>query len=291
MTVFLHQRRGRAGLHAGAARDAFGFEERLVHARRDVARKAAVVDGQRERALNFFAGANAARADDAFRRIEGEIRVRLVLLLMSMVLAVIAVADFAQAHRARHVLQLAVAVGGAGQTVQRMVADVEFHHPAAQLRDAIGLGEHLHPVLGRRRARRGRSLASLDLDQAQAARAEGFQRIRGAQLGHLDAGERGGTHDRGSGRHGDRNTVDLQRDRLLALFRGRPAVDHGLVDIRMDCHGTSLCSSYYITRRPPRAKAYGRNLQGNARARSSPASGSGRPERRASRPLGSRRDP
>ena len=32
---FLDQRRGRAGLHAGAAGDAFGLEEMLVHARRD----------------------------------------------------------------------------------------------------------------------------------------------------------------------------------------------------------------------------------------------------------------
>ena len=36
---FLHQRRGRAGLHAGAAGDAFGVEELLVHAGRDLARR------------------------------------------------------------------------------------------------------------------------------------------------------------------------------------------------------------------------------------------------------------
>ena len=264
----LHQRRRRAGLHAGAARDALGFEEVLVHAGRDVAREAAVVDRQRERALDFFAGANAARADDALRRIEGEIRVRLVLRLMGVVLAVIAVADFAQTHRARHVLQLAVAVGGAGQAVQRMVADVEFHDPAPQLGDAIGLGVDLHAVLGGRRAGRGRSTAAVDLDQAQAAGAEGFERVGGAELGNLDAGERCGPHQRRAGRNRDRDAVDVQADALHARLLGGPPVDHGLVDIRMDCHGTSLCSPYYITRQPPRAKAYGQNLQGNAQARS-----------------------
>ncbi len=75
----LGQRRGRAGLHAGAAGDAFGAEERLVHAGRDAAVEAAPGDRQREGALHFLAGAHAARADDAFRRIIGEVRIRLVL--------------------------------------------------------------------------------------------------------------------------------------------------------------------------------------------------------------------
>ena len=56
-----------------------------------------------------------------------------------MVLAVIAVAHLAQADRAGHVLQFAVAVGGAGQAVERMVGDVELHHAAAQLRQTLGV--------------------------------------------------------------------------------------------------------------------------------------------------------
>jgi len=38
-----------------------------------------------------------------------------------VVLALIAIADIAQADGAGHVLQFAIAVGGAGQAVQRMV--------------------------------------------------------------------------------------------------------------------------------------------------------------------------
>ena len=68
-----------------------------------------------------------------FDGIEGEIGVGLVLLGVEVVLAVIAVAHLAQADGAGHVLQLAVAVGGAGQAVERMVGDVELHHAAAQL--------------------------------------------------------------------------------------------------------------------------------------------------------------
>jgi hypothetical protein len=41
--------------------------------------EAAALDGQREGALHLLAGAHAARADDALRRVEGEIGVGLVL--------------------------------------------------------------------------------------------------------------------------------------------------------------------------------------------------------------------
>ncbi len=73
---FFVQRRGRASLHAGAARYAFRAEERFLHARRNHRAEAAAGDRQREGALHFLAGAHAARADDAFRRIVGEIGVR-----------------------------------------------------------------------------------------------------------------------------------------------------------------------------------------------------------------------
>src|SRR6185312_16467513 len=123
------QRRGRAGLHAGAAGDAFGTQEAFLHARRDAAVETTAGDRQREGALYFLAGADAARAHDAFRRIVGKIGIGLVLRHPGgvdlaggfgehVVLALIAVADVAQAHRARHVLQLAVAVRRTGQAVE-----------------------------------------------------------------------------------------------------------------------------------------------------------------------------
>ena len=52
---------------------------------RDVRGKAATVDRQRERALNFFAGADAARADDALRRLELEVGVGRILRLEAVV--------------------------------------------------------------------------------------------------------------------------------------------------------------------------------------------------------------
>ena len=63
-----------------------------------------------------------------------------------MVLALIAVAHLAQADRAGHVLQFAVAIGGAGQAVERMVGDVELHHALAQLLEPLGLGVDHHAV-------------------------------------------------------------------------------------------------------------------------------------------------
>ena len=60
-----------------------------------------------------------------------------------MVLALIAVAHLAQADGAGHVLQLAVAVGGAGEAVQRMVGDVELHHALADAGETVVLRRDL----------------------------------------------------------------------------------------------------------------------------------------------------
>ncbi len=55
-----------------------------------------------------------------------------VLRRVEVVLARVAVAHVAQADRAGHVLQLAVAVGGAREAVERVVGDVQLHDAAAQ---------------------------------------------------------------------------------------------------------------------------------------------------------------
>ena len=137
---------------------------------RDLGVEAAALDGQREGALHLLAGAHAARADDALRRIEGEVRVGLVLGLLGVVLAVVAVAHVAQADGARHVLQLAVAVGGAGQAVERMVGDVELHHALADLLQPLGLGRHHHARRDRRGAGGGRAGAALRSRPGRAGR-------------------------------------------------------------------------------------------------------------------------
>ena len=222
----LDQRCGRAGLHAGAAGDALGRKEILVHAGGDVRGKAATVDRQCERALHLFAGADAARADDALRRLELEVGVRGVLRLPKrigfavraredVVLAGVAVAYVAQADGAGHVLQLAIAVGGAGQAVQRMVGDVELHHALADAGEPVVLRGDLDAGGDGRRARGRRSAAALDLDEAETAGAEGVEAVGGAQLRHHDAEVGRGAHDRGALRHRDLLPVDLQRHHLV----------------------------------------------------------------------------
>ncbi len=216
----LGERRGRTRLHARAARHAFGIEERLVLARADLRLEAAALDRERERALHFLAGAHAARADDALARIEREIRVALVLLRVEVVLAGVTVANLAQADRARHVLQLAVAIHGAGEAVERVIGDVELHDVAAHVRDALVLRRDLHAGAGLGGARRGQTLHAFDLDEAQAARAERLEAVGGAELRDVGAGERGGAQDGGT--HGNRHVdaVDRERD-LLGRFARR----------------------------------------------------------------------
>src|SRR3546814_2626035 len=46
----------------------------------------------------------------------------------------IAVAHVAQAHRPRLILQFAIAIGRAGQAVERMVGNIKFHHAARSAR-------------------------------------------------------------------------------------------------------------------------------------------------------------
>ena len=223
---FFRQRRRRAGLHAGAAGNAFRSEEILMHAGRNAAVESPALDRQREGALHFLAGAHAARADYAFGRIVGEIgiglvlrhpaHVRLVALARrDMIVALVAIAYVAQADRTGHVLQLAVAIGGTGQAVERMVGNIEFHHTAADVLQLARLGVDDHAVGDRRRAGRRRAVAALDLDQAKPARAECVDHVGGAQFRHLDAGLRRGAHHRRAFGHGHLEAVDGQRDGLF----------------------------------------------------------------------------
>ncbi len=165
----LLQGRRRARGDACAARHAFRFHERLVFACGDARFETAPGDGQRKRALRFLARAHAAIADDALRRVVREIRIRFVFLVLQMVRAIEAVAHFAQAGDACHVLQFAVAVGGAGQAVERVIGDVQLHHVTAQRLQTIGLRAHFHTGFDRRRARSGVAALAFDLDQTQTA--------------------------------------------------------------------------------------------------------------------------
>ena len=187
--------------------------------------EAAAGDGQREGSLHFLAGPHAARADDAFRRLVGEIRIGIVDAWIGVLPAVITVAHLAQANGAGHVLQLAIAIGRAGEAIERMLRDVELHHALAQALQPVGLGHHHHALGDRRGAGGWRAIAALDLDQAKPAGAEGLDHVGGAQLRDLPAELDGRAHDGGAFRHRDRHAVDGERHRLLRLGARGAEVD------------------------------------------------------------------
>ncbi len=223
--ALLHQRRRRAGLHAGAAGHALGIEEVFAHAGRDFGLESATFYRQREGALDFVAGAYAARADDALRGIELEIGIAGVDRCVQVILAVEAVADVAQADRAGHVLQLAVAVRRAGQAVQRVVGDVQFHDITPDFRKRIGLCANLHARLDRRRARGRVTLATLNLDQAKPARAKRLEAVSRAELRDIDARFASGPQDGGARSDGRRQTVDFDLHGLRVTACGRAQVN------------------------------------------------------------------
>ncbi len=157
--------------------------------------------------------------------IEGEVGVGRVLLGAQVIGAVIAVAHLAQPHHACHLLQLAVPVGRARETVQRMVGDVQLHDAAAQVRQLARLRAHFHAGLHQSGAGGGVALAALDLHQAQPAGAKRLEHVGGAQLGHAHSGLRRGTHHRGSCGDRDGHAVDLEADQLARHAPRRAGVE------------------------------------------------------------------
>src|SRR6266404_4236859 len=174
--------------------------------------------------------AHAARAHDAFSGVVREIRVGLVLAGVGMLVAAVAVAHIPQADGPRHVLQLAVAVRRAGETIERVVGDVKLHDAFAQALQSIGLGAHRHSGRNRGDAGRRRAGAPFDLDQTEAAGTERLDHVGGAQFRNLRSHLHGGAHDRGALQHRHRMAVDGQRDSFLRPGAGRAVVD--LVDER-----------------------------------------------------------
>ncbi len=233
----LRQGRGRAGLYAGAAGDAFGIEEAVVLAGRHLRFEAPSLDGQRERALYLLASTHAARTGDAFGWVEGEVRVgdvlgrkqrigaTVLLFGIDMIGPVVAVAHLAQAHHARHVLQLAVTVGRAGEAIERMIGDVQFHHAAAYLGEPGGLRMHLHAGAYRRGAGGRIALAPLDFHQAKPARAECLEHVGGAELRDANADLCRCAQHRGTLRHPHAATVDVQLDHRGGRRFRRAVVD------------------------------------------------------------------
>ena len=244
---FFVERRGRTGLHAGAARDTFGREE-VAAAGSDLRIETATENSKREGALHLLAGAHAAGTDDALRGFEGEIGVGPVGRRLQVIGAVVAVAHVAKADVARLCLQLAVAVGAAGQTVERMVRDVELHHASSQPLQPGRPGMHDHALFCRRRAGSGRAFAALDLDETEATGAEGLEIVGCAELRDQIVDQCGGGHHRGPGRNADLSAVDGQRDVRLSGPDGRARVEflqqrHSWISYSAAARGGALAKS------------------------------------------------
>ncbi len=142
--------------------------------------KAFAVDGQGKGALYIFARAYAAAAHNAFRWVVRKIGVRFVGGIIQMILAFVAIAYVAQTHDTGHILQFAVAVGGAGQAVERVVGNVQFHDVATQIVQLWGFRTNNHSFFDRSGARRRIATAAFNFYQAQATGAKGFQTVGGA---------------------------------------------------------------------------------------------------------------
>ena len=78
-----------------------------------------------------------------------------------------------------------------------------------QLRGRIGLRANFHAFFNRRRAGCGKALATLDLDNAQAAGAECLHIVGGTKFWYVDTGLAGGSEYRGPGSYGRRQPVNL----------------------------------------------------------------------------------
>ena len=114
---------------------------------------------------------------------------------MQVVFPFHAVAHISEAHGTRHILEFAVTIGGASETVEGMVGNIEFHHAFAELVEAWGLGVHRHAFRTRGGAGGRRAGATFNFDQTKPAGAKGVEVIGGAELGNVGADHGRGAHD------------------------------------------------------------------------------------------------
>ena len=118
-----------------------------------------------------------------------------------------------------------------------MVRDVEFQHPLADAGDLVGLGADHHAVLDGFGARCGEAAPAFDLDQADAAGAEGVQIVGGAELGDVEGVLARRPHDRGADGNAYRLPVDREfhhrraTNRAITVDGRRSEVGNG------DAHG------------------------------------------------------
>ena len=213
----------RAGIDAGATGDTLRRHKRFILTGSDARFEAAPRNRDGKAALLLFTGTHAAIADNALGWVVGEIRIRFVFGgMFEMVLAGHAITHGAQPYGTRHALQFTVAVGGAGQAIQRMIRDIQLHDVTTQISQFRRLGAYFHAGLGGCGAGRRETASAFDLDQAQAAGAKRFQGICCAELRNHCAGFSRRPHERGTRFDGDGNAVNFQLDVFVGR-RGRCA--------------------------------------------------------------------
>src|SRR5690606_22545147 len=164
-------------------------QEAIVLTGGDARFKTTLVDGQCKGALNFLTGTYAAIADNALAGVVGKVRVGVVGAVVQVVGTIKAIAHAAQAHHTGHVLQFAIAIGRTGQAVQGVIGDVQLHHIAAQLVQGVVFGLDNHAFFHQGGAGSRVAATAFNVHQTQTAGAKCFQRIGGAQLGNIDAGQ------------------------------------------------------------------------------------------------------
>lgn len=212
--VLLDERARRADEAALAAEDAVRCLHRLVVGRRDDDVAAAPRVRQRRNALHVLAGADAAAAADALRRVahDGGIRHDARLLL----------ADGRQrgvldVEAAAEALQVAVLVARAGEAVLVVVGEHELQDGHLRVADDLRVCVDLHALPDLRRAGREQAALADDLDRAEAAARLDALILVVAEVRDVDAELLRRLHDLRPLGHGQRDVVDGQMDHLLFL--------------------------------------------------------------------------
>ncbi len=264
--AFFNQRLARAALHAGPATDAVGLEKRLVLARHHLGLEAAPLQRQRERALDLFTGAHAAAADDALGRVEHEVGVGLIDRGLGVAGTGRPIGVAVHPDLLQRLVKLAPA---ALHLVGRKVGQIQLQHAPAQRLQLGRGGAHHHARFDRGGATGRIAALAVDLDQADPATAKGFERVAGAQLGHLAPGLGGRQQHRAAGGYRHRHPVDLQRHRRAVAWR-RAIVDIGFELTQFTPHQMSP----WLGR-----DGAGRNRPGRAGSPNAPGTGSCHPAR------------
>ena len=106
-----------------------------------------------------------------------------------------------------------------------MVGDIELHDAPAQALQPRRLGADDHARFRWRRAGGGRALSPFDLDQAEAAGAEGLDTVGSTEFWDRIVDESGRGHHRRSRRHAHFAPVDGQRDGGFASADRRAGIE------------------------------------------------------------------